>query len=70
MEKLLILYCAFAYGFEFSRLVNFMTEEIDISYFKYYPLVPIVAFIIFLFAPISFFVNCIINTIRTFRGQI
>lgn len=51
----LLLYCAFAYGFEFSQMIDFIFDENVHNRMKEecpYPLPYIISFFLFLIAPL------------------
>ncbi len=55
MKTFLILYCAFAYGFEFSSMLDFIFDENVHNRMKDecpYPLPYILSFLLFLIAPL------------------
>lgn len=55
MKTFLILYCAFAYGFEFSSMLDFIFDENVHNKMKDecpYPLPYIISFFLFLIAPL------------------
>ena len=55
MKTFLILYCAFAYGFEFSSMLDFIFNENVHNRMKDecpYPLPYILSFLLFLIAPL------------------
>jgi len=55
MKTFLILYCAFAYGFEFSSMLNFIFDENVHNRMKdecRYPALYILSFLLFLIAPL------------------
>lgn len=57
---LLYLYCAFAYGYVFARVVDIITgNDIGCSIFaSRYPLIAFfIAFLLFMFAPVTFIVG-------------
>ena len=55
--KAFILYCAFAYGAEFSVVVNFLAEEIKYETPINILLLFILSFFAFILAPITFFIQ-------------
>lgn len=64
MKLALICYCAFAYGFEFSGVIDFLGDELyeDTPFSN--TVIFLVTFAVFLFAPIIMPLNWLINTIR------
>ena len=72
--KLLMLYCAFTYGFELVKVVNILSDEDQMRMLKYdcypYYLLPYVgAFLMFLFAPITFICEFIYNVYKTIKER-
>lgn len=72
--KLLMLYCAFTYGFELVKVVNILSDEEQMLMLKYdcfpcYLLPYIVAFIMFLFAPITFICEFIYNVYKIIKER-
>ena len=71
---LILCYCAFTYGFELVKVVNILSDEDQMMMLKYdcypYYLLPYVgAFIMFLFAPITFICEFIYNVYKIIKER-
>ena len=69
MKMFLICYCAFAYGFEFSTMIDFLADEYCGDTLFSSILIFSIAFILFLLAPIVMPINWLLNTIQVIRSK-
>lgn len=69
MKMFLICYCAFSYGFEFSTLIDFISDECYGDTLFSNILIFSIAFILFLLAPIVMPINWLMNTIQVIRSK-
>ena len=66
LKMILICYCAFAYGFEFSNIIDFLSDEMleDAPFSN--SVIFLATFVVFLLSPIVMPLNWLINTIKIF----
>lgn len=64
MKTALILYCAFAYGFEFNNVLNMLVDDELYEEYSYPYIIPVVLLVAFLLGPIIMPFNWIVNAIR------
>lgn len=69
MKLALILYCAFAYGFEFNNALNISVDDEIYKEFNNPNIVSAVLLVVFLLGPIVMPLNWLINTIKFMKEK-
>lgn len=69
MKLLLLSYCAFAYGFELNNVIDLILDDELYEEYDYPYLIPVVALVVFLFAPIIMPLNWLVNTIKFMKEK-